>query len=131
MLDNEDQTKEIKELVVEQTGSGQIRIGHPQGGHDDFADSLAIAAFLATEGTNNSLKTEIQAPAEMFGVKTDVNGVAFTAPAPSMVGMDERYEEYKGAVDNSSQFKLHSETKKLMKISDDDDETDDGIHGMF
>lgn len=49
LLDVEELSKELKELVIEQTGSGQIRIGHPPGGSDDYADSTAIAAYLAVE----------------------------------------------------------------------------------
>lgn len=128
LLDNEIQTKEIKELIVEQSNAGSIRIGHPAGGTDDFADSLAIASYLATEGVNNGLKSDMEMSSENYGIKTDVNGNAFAAPSPDMLAMDKRYDDYDQVVDNASLYKKDPETGKLKRIEDIEDEVDDGIH---
>lgn len=128
LLDNNIQTKEIKELVVEQTSAGSIKIGHPAGGTDDFADSLAIAGFLATEGVNNTLRTSTEIATETYGIKTDIHGNAFTAPSPDMIASDRRFSEYAEVQDNSMLFRKCPETRKLKKIADLDDEMDDGIH---
>ena len=45
LLDNTQQTKEIKEFQAEKTGSGTVRMSHPPGGNDDMADSLSNCAF--------------------------------------------------------------------------------------
>lgn len=131
LVDNPIQSKEIKELVVEQTASGSIKIGHPAGGTDDFADSLAISTYLATEGVNNSLKVNMEMANETYGIKTDVNGIAFTAPSPDMIASDGRFEEYSNVTDNNSLYVKHPDTGKLVRASEIDDDMDDGIHGVF
>ena len=127
LLDNPIQTKEIKELVVEQTNAGNFRIGHPSGGTDDYADSLAIAAFLITEEVGGAnLKADFRMSGMLYNIKVDANGIAFTAPSVDMVS-----EQLGGAVDNSHEYAVDPETGKLVKKSTLEDVADDGVHFML
>lgn len=127
LLDNKVQTKEIKELVVEQTNAGTFRIGHPAGGSDDFSDSLAISSFHVTEEVGGSaLKTDFAMSGMLYKVKTDAHGVAYTAPSVEMIS-----DQLGGVIDNSHEYTKHPETGKLVKKSSLEDEPDDGVHGMF
>lgn len=125
LLDHERLGKELKELVIEQTGSGQIKIGHPPGGSDDYADSTAIAAFLAVESGGQisySMETTLD-DAAIHGIKTDVTGRAFTAPAPTM--LSEHYGDQ--IYDNSTEYERDPATGRLKRKEDpkDDDDGDD------
>jgi hypothetical protein len=134
LLDHDLQLKEIKELIVEQSATGTIRIGHPAGGHDDFADALAVASYLATEGqTMGAFEFEAVSIIKTHGVKSDVNGIAFTAPSPEMLVAS----GHLGAniMDNSSSYGIDPVDGRLKKLDDfedaDDDEDDDGVHLSF
>lgn len=124
LLDNPIQTKEIKELVVDQTNAGNFKIGHPSGGSDDYSDSNAIASFLVTEEVGGaSLKADFRMSGMLYKIKTDANGRAFSAPSVDMVA-----EQLGGAMDNSHEYVKNPETGKLVKRSSLEDEPDDGIH---
>ena len=126
-LDNPIQSKEIKELVVEQTNAGNFKIGHPSGGSDDYSDSVAISSFLVTEEVGGAnLKVDFQMSGMLYKIKTDSTGRAFTAPSVDMIS-----EELGGAIDNSHEYAVDPETGKLVRRSLLEDEPDDGIHGMF
>lgn len=131
LLDHELMIKELKELVIEQTGSGQIRVGHPPGGSDDYADSTAIAAFLAVESAGQvgySMETTLDEG--QYAIKTDVNGRAFTAPSATMLS------EVVGDTisDNSHEFAINPKTGRLERIKtveDEDDDEDDVLGPQF
>lgn len=125
LLDHEKLSKELKELVVEQTGSGQIRIGHPSGGSDDYSDSLAVASFLAVESAGQMGYSFEVATQSTYGVKTDINGVAFTAPAPEMLGEHYGYAIY----DNTSDYELDAKTGKLKRVDEDEGDSSDDEEG--
>lgn len=128
LLDHEKQVKEMKELVVEQTGSGQIRIGHPPGGSDDYSDATAIAAYEAVESAGTvGFTFESTMPIKDYGIKTDINGRAFTAPSPEM--LSDLYEY--GIVDNSSLFMQDANGKLVPKEELEEGEDDDGINVVF
>lgn len=133
LLDHEQQVKELKELIVEQSTTGTIRIGHPQGGHDDFADSLAVAAFLATEGqTTGAFEFEAVSVVKTHGVKSDVNGVAFSAPSPEMLVSSGHLSA--NVMDNSALYGIDPVDGRLKRkedFEDVEDEDDDGIHVDF
>jgi len=131
LLDNPIQTKELKELVVEQSASGNIKIGHPAGGSDDFADSMAIASYLAAEDAGHGFKTEIAMPVKDYGIKLDRNGNAFTAPSPEMLAADGRFAEYSQVIDNSDNYIKHPETNKLVPRHLVEDEPEDGVQVLF
>ena len=132
LLDNPIQTKEIKELIVEQSASGNIKIGHPAGGSDDYADSVAIAAFLATEEVGRaSFNADFQFSTKDYDVQLDQNGTAFKAPSPELLGQDSRFSEYAQVVDNSDSYIIHPKTGKLVRKEDLDDEPDDGLNFSF
>lgn len=131
VLDNEVQTRELKELVVEQAATGNIRIGHPNGGTDDFSDSLAISAYQATEeiGTGQ-FNFNSATPNQTYGIETDVNGKTFKAPSPDQLADTGHLSEE--VMDNLGDFYLDVATGKLKKIEEDDDDgTDDGTHFSF
>ena len=120
LLDHPATVKELKELIVEQTPTGMVRISHPPGGHDDYADSLAIASYMASEkaGSGSFQVTEV-AGVNTRGVQVDKSsGKAFTAPSPEML-----QDVYKATiVDNSDMYEVDPETGKLSKIDEDDEE---------
>lgn len=121
LLDVETQTKEIKELVVEQSSTGTIRIGHPQGGSDDYSDSLAVASYLATENIGTDHFTFNAADnIKAHGVKTDLTGRAFGAPSPDMLAASGHLSPV--VIDNSHEFMIDPNTGKLKRISDDDED---------
>jgi len=127
LLDNPIQTKEIKELIVEQAASGNIKISHPTGGTDDFADSTAIACHLVTEEMGGSLKADFKIAERSYGIKTDINGTALSAPSPEM--LSEQFGQ--SIMDNSDDFIKHPETGKLVRKDELEDEPDDGMGALF
>jgi hypothetical protein len=127
LVDNPIQTKEIKELVVEQSNAGNFKIGHPSGGSDDYSDSMAIASFLVTEAVGGAnLKVDFGMSGNHYDIKVDNKGTAFTAPSVDMIS-----ERLGGALDNSHEYIIDSETGKLVKKSESEDEVDDGVNYMF
>jgi hypothetical protein len=132
LLDNETQTRELKELIVEQGSSGQIRIGHPAGGTDDYADSLAISAYLATQEVGTGIFEVVSgASGQTYGVKVDSQGKAFKAPSTDMLVQSGHLAE--NVMDNSSEFAKDPKTGKLMRKEDidSDDDADDGSQFVF
>ncbi len=112
--------KEIKELVVEQTSSGQIRIGHPQGGSDDLSDATAVAAFRVMEkaGVVQVQYGEV-AMLNDYGVRTDATGKAFTAPPVELLS---NFQGFQGVVDNSKEWMKDPETGKWVRVSEYEEE---------
>lgn len=45
---NRDLQRQLSDLEYELTSSGKTKIGHPEGGHDDYADALALANWART-----------------------------------------------------------------------------------
>lgn len=131
LLDNETQTRELKELIVEQGQSGNIKIGHPAGGTDDYADSLAVAAFLATEELGTGIFELItSAPGQGYGISTDAQGRSFKAPSADMLVQSGHLHE--SVMDNTSEFIRDPKTGKLIRIEDaEDDEVEDGSQFVF
>lgn len=131
LLDNEIQTRELKELIVEQGQSGNIKIGHPAGGTDDFADSLAVAAYLATQEVGQGVFEVVSGSSgEDYGLKIDSTGKSFKAPSPDMLVQSGHLHE--SVMDNSSGFAKDPKTGKLMRREDmDEDEADDGAQFVF
>jgi hypothetical protein len=119
LLDSEELIKEIKELVIEQTGSGQIRIGHPPGGSDDYSDSTAIASYLAVESAGQ-IGYDFQASIgkEDYGVQTDITGKTFVAPPPELLAESYGYN----IKDNSKDYIKDPKTGKLKRVEDDDED---------
>lgn len=129
ILDVEILAKEIKQLVVEQTGTGNVKIGHPQGGSDDYSDSTAIAAYLCTEASGQgSFNFESALPIQTHGVKVDQHGRAITQ-APSAEMLAEVYGYH--ISDNASEYVLDPKTNKLVHQADLEDDLDDGISFSF
>lgn len=122
LLDHPKMVQEIKELVVEQTHTGQIRIGHPAGGSDDYSDATAVSAYLSIEAAGQvGFTFETSIGKKDYGVPTDVNGRAFVAPPPEMLGEAYGYT----VIDNSDNYCRDPETGKLVRKSDLEDEDDD------
>jgi hypothetical protein len=124
ILENPVLVRELKELVVEQTNSGNIKISHPMGGTDDYADSLAIASYLATEKIGHG-NFEFMAAGgnKNYGIEMDINGRAFTAPSIDML-VDSGYLP-EGIVDNSDDYVWSAEKQCLVRVSDADGEDPD------
>lgn len=126
LLDHEKLGKELKELVIEQTGSGQIRIGHPPGGHDDYADSTAIAAYLAVESAGQmGYSFETSLAKQDYGVKVDTTGKTFVAPPPELLAESYGY----GIQDNSGDYVKDPVTGKLKRREEDDEDEEDESEG--
>lgn len=113
-------SKEIKELVVEQTASGQIRIGHPQGGSDDLADATAVATFRVMEkaGVVQVQYGEVVMGND-YGIRTDAQGRAFTAPPVELL---HNYQGFAGVIDNSKEWAKDPTTGKWRKLSEMEEE---------
>lgn len=113
-------SKEIKELQVEQTSTGQIRIGHPQGGTDDTADALAVACQVAITkaGSANIAGGEFALGGDPR-VKVDSLGRAFTAPNIELL---HKFQGFEDAFDNSSEYVRDPETGKFRHVSEVEDE---------
>lgn len=123
LLDHPATINELKEIQVEISTTGKIRIMHPPGGHDDYADSLAIAAYIAKEvGVDLGFSFESNISDDSYGVKRDIHGTCFGAPPPSVLGASYGYE----VIDNSGLYTLDPETKKLVLVDEDDDDDEGG-----
>jgi hypothetical protein len=131
LLDNEIQTRELKELVVEQGQSGNIKIGHPAGGSDDFSDSLAVSSFLSTQEIGTGIFEVVSgASGQTYGIAIDNQGKAFKAPSPDLLVMSGHLPE--NVMDNSDLFEKDIKTGKLVKKSDlDEDDTESGAQFVF
>lgn len=131
LLDNEIQTRELKELIVEQGQSGNIKIGHPTGGTDDFADSLAVSAYLATQEIGQGqFEVVTGASGNTYGVSIDNQGRAFKAPSTDMLVQSGHLSE--NVMDNSEEFAKDPKTGKLVRKEDlDDEDVDDGVQFVF
>lgn len=130
LLDHEILPKELKELVIEQASNGLIRIGHPAGGSDDYADSTAIAAFLAVEsGGTLGFSFESSIGKETPKIAVDSNGKTFVAPPPELLAENYGYDIH----DNSSEFERDPKTGRLRRRKDpmEDDDIDDGNGTTF
>lgn len=121
--------KEIKELVVEQTASGQIRIGHPPGGSDDLSDATAVAAFKVMEkaGAVQVTYGEIVMGND-YGVKMDAQGRTFTAPPVELL---HNYQGFQNVIDNSKEWIKDPTTGKYRKISEIEEEAGTVDTGNF
>lgn len=128
-LDNEVQTRELKELMVEQTATGNIRIGHPSGGSDDYADSLAISSFLATEQVSVGTFDFTAGNSSIYGIQTDHLGKSFTAPSADLLVRSGHLPEQ--VMDNSFGFERDPITNKLKRIEDLEEDADDGTNFVF
>ncbi len=132
LLDSEVQTKELKELIVEQGNMGSIRIGHPSGGSDDYATSLAISSYLATQdAATGNFEFVGGSSTKSYGLAVDKNGISFKAPSAQLLVRSGHLPE--SVEDNSDQFEIDPETGKLIRKSDkkDSDDSDDGTHIIF
>lgn len=132
LLDNEVQTRELKELIVEQSGTGQIRIGHPSGGTDDYADALAVSAFLATEEVGTGIFEVVSgASGQTYGVPVDSLGRAIgKAPSADMLVQSGHLAE--SVMDNAEEFVRDPKNNKLVRRVDfEDDEADDSSQFVF
>jgi hypothetical protein len=130
LLDHEDQLKEMKALVVEQSTMGTIKIGHPPGGHDDYADAVAVATFLATEGqTIGAFEFEAVSMVKTHGIKTDIHGTAFTAPSPEMLVATGHLGSH--IMDNSELYGIDPSDGRLKRRDDFDDADDEDEDGAF
>jgi len=132
LLDHELQAKELKELIVEQSATGNIKIGHPAAGSDDFADSLAVSTFLATEGqSKGKFEFEALGGGKDYGIQTDANGVAFKAPSADMLVSSGHLAE--NIMDNSALYGKDPVDGKLKRREDfiGGDDDDDSAHFSF
>lgn len=135
LLDSEIQTRELKELIVEQGATGTVKIGHPSGGTDDYGTSLAISAFLATKDISVAQFDFVSGNGgETYGIATDRNGISFTAPSAELLVQSGHLSE--NVSDNLGEFTTDPKTGRLIKKSDLEDEEeeidkDDGANFSF
>lgn len=126
LLDHKLTATELKQLQVEQSSTGTVTIGHPVGGSDDFADSLAVSCYHAMEG---KVLTE-------FGiagideaqslVRTDSTGRAVDAPDSTMVAQVQGIE----FVDNIGDF-YQDETGRWRRREESDEDGQEAGDGGF
>lgn len=129
LLDIPLQTKEIKELQVEQAGGGQVKISHVQGGHDDTACALAIAVHTAFEKGGEGQITFADISNSYVQPMDIVTGRTYTAPKPELLA---GYRGFEDVVDNSNEWTRDAITGELVKISElEDEDSDDGPNFSF
>lgn len=130
LLDHLVMVNEIKQLQVEQTDTGTIRIGHPPGGHDDCADATAIACWVLVSQLSGSNVSNFQvSSADPYSslIPRDLRtGKAFVAPSASMLGDLYGYD----ITDNSQLYERDPNTGLMVRKEEDDDEgpEDDGMN---
>jgi hypothetical protein len=121
LLDHEDNIKEIKQLQVEQSATGTVRIGHPPGGHDDCADVTAVASFIVTEGLGAAGMDLMEVAGSRHEIPVDPHsGKAFVAPTSEMVAEVQDL----GFEDNLSEYYQDPETGEWRRLDDDEDDDD-------
>lgn len=126
LLDDSVLISETKQLQIEQTASGTIRIGHPVGGHDDSVSVLALASFILAETafTDIDIKDKEDLVTDgKYGIKTDFNtGRTVVAPAPEMLAPFFGQQ----VIDNTHEYRYDPITKKFIKIEDEEEDDDGG-----
>lgn len=122
LLDHEMTQTELKQLQVEQSSTGTIKIGHPVGGHDDFADSLAVSCYEAMEGKAMTEFGIAGLENEESKVRVDATGRAIDAPTAEMVAQVQGV----GFIDNTGEYYKDENGKWQKSEENDDDEIDDG-----
>ncbi len=107
LLDFPAQFKELKELQVGQTATGQVKIGHIAGGHDDYADVIAMTSYLATYHKNlGKLDFEMM-------VNPPSSGSLRYNPIAPPVGATLASDEEAAYADNLSLFAIDPKDGKL------------------
>ena len=124
LLDHADTILELKQLQVEQSSMGTIRIGHPVGGKDDHADSLAIASYLAMEGRVIAEFGIAGTEGDHMNVRKDSTGRAIDAPSAEMVGSVQGIQ----VTDNIGEY-YKDEDGKWKKVSEEEEEDDGDLGG--
>jgi hypothetical protein len=120
LLDHPETITEIKQLQVEQSATGTIKIGHPIGGSDDFSDSAAVALYKATNGEALAdLGDFSMSPYQ--DIRTDASGRAIDAPTAEMVGQLQGMR----VIDNIGDF-YKDEDGNWKKVSEMEEEDDEG-----
>lgn len=119
ILDNKAEITEIKQLQVEQSSTGTVKIGHPVGGHDDYVAATAVATYLLTENMGKVGIDQSEVAADPYGIPVDSSGRAFKAPSPEMLGTVMNSPVY----DNSMLFEKDPETGEI-RLRQDLDELD-------
>ena len=107
LLNHPQTIQELKELEVEISDTGNIKISHLPGKHDDHADALCVAAFKAVERGelmfNISKGGDAILGPKSYGIKVDKRtGKSFAAPSPEMIAANPKYREQFGEVQDNS-----------------------------
>lgn len=130
LLDNNLAVSEIKQLQVEQSSTGTVRIGHPVGGHDDAASVTAVASFLLVNNLNKAGVVDESEIAGMdYGLMLDAGGKTITqAPSAEMLGDMYGY----GIDNNASEYVKDPETGEYKSVDEEEEEDKNGeIGGDF
>lgn len=115
LLDNEELINETKQLIVEQSDTGTVRIGHPPGGHDDHAVATAVATYAATEQLTGSTASLAVAGEDDATHDPDTRVAAPQAEnLAEVMGLDFQ--------DNSQDYVVDKFTGKLRRRTEKDDE---------
>jgi hypothetical protein len=130
LLDEPIQIKEIKHLQVEQASAGQIRIGHPVGGHDDLACALAIAVHIALEKSGSG-QVNFLDKSDTYTQPVDKTGKSFTAPNVDTLKNMPGMENLKDNTDLWIKDKLTGELRHISELENKDDEDEDGFKFSF
>ena len=121
LLDDPIQTRELKQLQVEQTNTSLVRIGHPSGGSDDCSDALALAAYLAVAESGKGEFGDTHIVGQNILGATAIRQTV--APSPEFMG------QLTGTPveDNTKDYIWNPDTNRLERVDPDDDD-DDGIN---
>lgn len=122
LLDNIMAVTEIKQLKVEQSSTGLVRIGHPPGGHDDCADVTAIATYLLVFNLHKGgMMDASEIAGGDYGINLDSKGNSITqAPTAEMLGGLYGHEIF----DNSAAYVRDPKTGELKPYEAEDEDED-------
>ena len=68
LLDSKDALRDLRGLEVELLPGGAVRVRHRSGGHDDYADAMALVVREAAHSSSTSFISGARAGAWMDGV---------------------------------------------------------------
>ena len=119
ILDNHIQYKELVELIVERTSTGGHTIKHPDRGHDDASDALALAVYKLWNEHKGEVDGVQVTSASGVGEVEETPKSRFRAPNPQeMAGM---FGEL-GLQDNSQDYEYNEETGKWEYVGGGEDD---------
>lgn len=127
LLDHKQNIKEIKQLQVEQSSTGTVRIGHPNGGHDDCADVTAICTYLLAHDLHKAGIDMGEIAGTDYEIGFDKHGKTINqAPSAEMLSRMYKSEIF----DNSYLYMKDPKTGQYVKKIENEEEEENSEREM-